>query len=131
MPRPPPPVAPAARPRDSAVSPAADPTREIHALFAEYGAAIESRSLEAIRRTYPGLLPSQAREWEEFFQSVTDIDVQLAVSDLKVAGNAAEARLEGVYVFRNPSTRRTQHEPVGFQAILRREGTRWRIASLR
>jgi hypothetical protein len=53
------------------------------------------------------------------------------VSDLKVSGSAAEARLEGVYVFRNPSTRRTQREPVGFQATLRREGTRWRIASLR
>jgi tRNA A-37 threonylcarbamoyl transferase component Bud32 len=130
-PRPPLPSEPAAPPRDSVVAPAADPTREIQALFAEYGAAIEARSLEAIRRTYPGMLPSQAREWEEFFRSVTDIDVELAVSDLKVSGNAAEARLEGVYVFRNPSTHRTQHEPVGFQATLRREGTRWRIASLR
>ena len=120
-----------ARSRATATASAADPTQEIHALFAEYGAAIEARSLVAIRSTYPGLLPSQAREWEEFFQSVTDIDVELAVSDLKVAGNAAEARLEGVYVFRNPSTRRTQHEPVGFLATLRREGTRWRIASLR
>ncbi len=130
-PRPPLPSEPAAPPRDSVVAPAADPTREIQALFAEYGAAIEARSLEAIRRTYPGMLPSQAREWEEFFRSVTDIDVELAVGDLKVSGNAAEARLEGVYVFRNPSTHRTQHEPVGFQATLRREGTRWRIASLR
>jgi tRNA A-37 threonylcarbamoyl transferase component Bud32 len=130
-PRPPPPSATTVRLPDSAAPPAVDPTREIHALFAEYGAAIEARSLEAIRRTYPGLLPSQARDWEEFFRSVSDIDVELAVSDLKVSGSAAEARLEGVYVFRNPSTRRTQREPVGFQATLRREGTRWRIASLR
>jgi tRNA A-37 threonylcarbamoyl transferase component Bud32 len=130
-PRPPPPSATTARPPDSAVPPAVDPTREIHALFAEYGAGIEARSLEAIRRTYPGLLPSQALEWEEFFRSVTDIEVELDVSDLKVSGSAAEARLEGVYVFRNPSTRRTQREPVAFQATLRREGTRWRIASLR
>jgi hypothetical protein len=130
-PRAPPPAPPPARARDSAVAPAADPTPQIHALFAAYGAAIEARSLEAIRSTYPGLLPSQAREWEQFFQSVTDIDVELGVSDLKVSGDAAEARLEGVYVFRNPSTRRIQREPVGFQAALRREGGRWRIASLR
>jgi serine/threonine-protein kinase len=131
VPRPPPPSAPSAGPREPPVSPAADPTEEINTLFAEYAAAIEARSLEAIRRTYPGLRPSQAREWEEFFQSVTDIDVELTVRDLKVAGHAAEARLEGVYAFWNPSTRRTQHEQVGFQATLRWEGTRWRIASLR
>ncbi len=131
VPRPPPPVPPPAKPRDSAVAPAPDPTRQIQALFAEYGAAIEARSLDAIRRTYPGLLPSQAREWEQFFATVTDVDVELAVNDLKVTGEAAEARLEGVYVFRNPSTRRTQREPVTFQATLRRDGDRWRIASLR
>jgi hypothetical protein len=107
------------------------PSRQIRALFAEYGAAIESRSVEAIRRTYPGLLPAQAREWEEFFGGVTDIEVELDVTGLKVAGDVAEARLEGVYVFRNPSTRRTQRESVAFQATLRREGSRWRIASLR
>jgi ketosteroid isomerase-like protein len=131
VPRPPPPVPPPAKARDSVVAPAPDPTRQIQALFAEYGAAIEARSLDAIRRTYPGLLPSQAREWEQFFQSVAEIDVELAVNDLKVAGDTAEARLEGVYVFRNPTTRRTQREPVAFQATLRREGNRWRIASLR
>jgi hypothetical protein len=87
--------------------------------------------LEAIRLTYPGLLPAQAREWEEFFRSVTDIEVELDVAGLTVTGDAAEARLEGVYVFRNPSTRRIQREPVSFQAVLRREAGRWHIASLR
>jgi hypothetical protein len=126
---PPAPAPPPARPPDSA--PAPDPARQIDALFARYAAAIEARDLEAIRRAYPGLLPAQAREWEEFFRNVTDIDVELGVAGLTVKGGAAEARLEGVYVFRNPSTRRTQREPVAFQATLRREGSRWLIASLR
>ncbi len=134
----PPPVAaaapappPAPAPVADTVRPAADPAPQIRALFAEYGKAIESRSVEAIRRIYPGLSPEQTREWEDFFGGVTDIQVELQVTDLKVAGDAAEAGLAGVYVFANPSTHRTQREPVTFKASLRREGTRWRIASLR
>ena len=135
----PPPVAaaapappPAPAPLADTVRPApADPAPQIRALFADYGKAIESRSVEAIRRIYPGLSPEQTREWEDFFGGVTDIQVELQVTDLKVAGDAAEAGLAGVYVFANPSTHRTQREPVTFQASLRREGTRWRIASLR
>jgi hypothetical protein len=57
--------------------------------------------------------------------------VELNVAGLKVAGDAAEAQLAGVYIFNNPSTHRTQRENVAFQASLRREGNRWRIASLR
>jgi hypothetical protein len=129
-------TAPAPRPPETRApvrppSPAPDPAEEIRSLFAEYGAAIEARSVEAIRRTYPGLLPDQARVWEDFFRGVTDVDVELNVTGLEVAGNAAEARLSGVYVFTNPSTRRTQRENVAFQASLRREGGGWRIASLR
>ncbi len=135
----PPPVAaaapappPAPAPLADTVRPApADPAPQIRALFADYGKAIESRSVEAIRRIYPGLSPEQTREWEDFFGGVTDIQVELRVTDLKVAGDAAEAGLAGVYVFANPSTHRIQREPVTFQASLRREGTRWRIASLR
>ncbi|MGH7578764.1 MAG: hypothetical protein ACREM9_01230, partial [Gemmatimonadales bacterium] len=125
------PVPPPAPPRETAVPAPADPAPQIRALFAEYGKAIEARSVEAIRRTYPGLLPEQAREWQEFFRGVTDIQVELEVTELKAAGDAAEAGLSGVYVFTNPSTHRTQREPVSFRATLRREGDRWRIASLR
>jgi hypothetical protein len=87
--------------------------------------------VEAIRRTYPGLSPVQAREWEEFFRGVTDIQVELQVTELRVQGDAAEAGLAGVYVFTNPSTHRIQREPVSFRASVRREGGRWRIAALR
>ncbi len=134
VPAPPPPVAAPVPPRDTTPprpATATDPAPEIRALFAEYGAAIEARSVEAIRRTYPGLQPTQAREWEKFFEGVSDIDVELEVTDLKVTGDVAEAGLSGVYVFANPSTHRTQREPVSFRATLRREGTRWRITSLR
>jgi hypothetical protein len=120
-----------ATPRPREPAPPADPAPAIRALFAQYGEAIESRSIPAIRRVYPGLSPAQTREWEDFFAAVSRIDVELAVSDLAVRGDSADARLGGVYVFQNPGTRRTVREPVSFQAHLRRQGGDWRIETLR
>jgi serine/threonine-protein kinase len=126
-PSPPPARLPRAAP---APLPAPDHEREIKALFEAYGAAIESRSLDAIRRAYPGLQPAQAKEWERFFEVVDRIDVELRVTQLTVAGSTAVAELAGVYVFDNPSTHRPQREPVTFVARLRREVAGWRIESL-
>jgi tRNA A-37 threonylcarbamoyl transferase component Bud32 len=125
--------APSAPPlvRPSAPAPPADPAPAIRAVFAHYAQAIESRSIPAIRRVYPGLSPAQSKEWEDFFGAVNEIDVDLAVSDLAVSGDSADARLSGVYVFQNPGTRHTQREPVSFQARLRRMGGEWRIEVLR
>ncbi len=129
---------PAARPRPTAPVPPAPPAPvtppaepQIRALFTEYGAAIESRSVDAIRLVYPDLPQEKAREWQEFFRGVSDVQVELEVTELRVAGDAADARLSGVYVFNNPSTRKVQREPVSFQASLERSGGRWRIASLK
>ena len=134
----PPATQPTARPRPAVPSPPSPPAPvsppaepQIRALFTEYGAAIESRSVDAIRRVYPGLTGDQAREWQEFFQGVSDVQVELNVTDLRISGDAADARLAGVYVFNNPSTRKVQREPVSFQATLERSGGRWRIASLK
>jgi serine/threonine-protein kinase len=124
-PVPPPPAPP------PAPAPQPDPREQIRAVFAEYGAAIESRSVDAIRRVYPGLLPAQSREWEEFFRGVREMDVELDVTALQVSGDSAAAQLAGVYVFEDPSTHRARRENVAFQAQLRREGGRWRIASVR
>jgi tRNA A-37 threonylcarbamoyl transferase component Bud32 len=117
--------------RPSAPAPPSDPAPAIHAVFAEYAQAIEARSIPAIRRVYPGLSPAQSKDWEDFFAAVSAIDVDLAVSDLAVSGDSADARLSGVYVFQNPGTRRTVREPVSFQAHLRRQGGDWRIETLR
>jgi serine/threonine-protein kinase len=125
-PPPSPPPAPAPAP-----APQPDPQQQIRGVFAEYGAAIESRSVDAIRRVYPGLSAAQSHEWQEFFRGVREVDVELEVTALQVSGDSAAAQLAGVYVFDDPGTHRTRRENVAFQAQLRREGGRWRIASLR
>jgi serine/threonine-protein kinase len=121
---PPPPPAPAP-------APAADPRPQILAVIQQYSAAIESRNVDAIKQVYPGMLPRQALDWEQFFRAVDQIDVQLDVTGLDVAGNTAQAQLSGVYDFTDPGTRRARHENVSFVAALQRDGSRWLIQSVR
>ncbi len=131
---------PAIRPRPAPPAPpigAGRPGRgacrsAIRALFEEYAAAIEPAAWRLSGGSIPGLTGRRRRsEWQEFFQGVSDIDVELSVTGLQCHRDAAEAHFAGVYVFNNPSTGKVQREPVGFQAALRREGARWRIASLK
>jgi serine/threonine-protein kinase len=123
--------APAAPPPPPAPAPAADPRPQILALIQQYSAAIESRNVDAIKRVYPGILPRQALDWEQFFRAVDDIDVQLDVTGLDVAGSTAQAQLSGVYNFTDPGTHRARHENVSFMAALQRDGGRWLIQSVR
>jgi hypothetical protein len=118
-------------PAPPAPAPPADPRPQILAVIQQYSAAIESRNVEAIKRVYPGMLPRQALDWEQFFQAVSEIDVQLDVTGLDVAGNTAQAQLSGVYNFTDPGTRRARHENVSFVAALQRDGSRWLIQSVR
>jgi serine/threonine-protein kinase len=114
-----------------APAPAADPRPQILAVIQQYSAAIESRKVDAIKRVYPGMSPRQALDWEQFFQAVDDIKVQLDVTGLDVAGNTAQAQLSGVYNFTDPGTHRARRENVSFVAAFQRDGGRWLIQSVR
>ena len=124
-----PPTASATRP-PAPPAPAPDPSPRIRALFDEYAAAVETRSVANIRQAYPGLKPEQAKEWERFFSAVDDIEVKLQVTRLDVHGDTGEASLSGVYAFTDPATRRPRRDSVSLLATLRRDTRGWRIESL-
>jgi serine/threonine protein kinase len=131
-----PPTPPAAPPTPTATRPAVplpppDPSPKVRALFDEYAAAVETRSVANIRQAYPGLRPDQAKEWEQFFSAVDDIEVKLEITRLDVHGDTGEASLAGVYAFTDPATRRPRRDSVSLLARLRRDGAGWRIESLR
>jgi len=118
LPPPPPPAVP---------QPPADPAPDIRNIVAAYGSAIESQNVDNIRRIYPGMTAAQQRQWEQFFQTVRDVKVQLSVSGLDVANGAAEAQMTGTYTYLNSSTRETERRPIAFHVSLRREPAGWRI----
>jgi hypothetical protein len=97
----------------------------------EYAGAIESKSLDGLRRVYPGMTGVQQRGWEQFFQLVRDVNARLSVGRLDVADGSADAQITGSYTYLNTSSGRTESQPVSFRASFRNEGGRWRISQVR
>jgi serine/threonine protein kinase len=137
----PPAVAPPVAVAESAPPPApaprappprpADPTPEIRGVVAEYASAVESESLDGLRRVYPGMTGVQQRGWEQFFQLVRDVKARLSVARLDASGGTADAQITGTYTYLNTSSGRTESQPVSFHASFRQEAGRWRISQVR
>jgi hypothetical protein len=126
-----PPVTPPAPARESAAAPTrADARADIDAAIARYARAIESRDVAAIRRVYPGLTADQQRGFEQFFEAARKVDVTFRVASVEGSATSAEARVTGTYQYES-SSGRVERQPVSFVATLRRDGTTWRLVSLR
>jgi len=106
-----------------------NPRPLIEAAIQGYARALESRDVQQVRRAYPGLTPQQAQVWRDFFGMVTDLKVDLAIKQLQIAGDVAEAQVEGVSQYLQ--SRRPQRQPVSFHATLDHASGAWRIASIR
>jgi serine/threonine-protein kinase len=131
VPAPPHPAEPRpVEPRAAAPRPT-DPAPEVRSLIADYAAAVESNSLAALQRVYPGMTAMQQRGWEQFFQLVRDVKAQLSVARLDTAGGVANAQVTGTYTYLNTSTGRTESQPVSFRATFEHQGGRWRMAQVR
>jgi serine/threonine protein kinase len=131
---PPPVVVPPPTPTVTPPTPAprpADPAPEIRRVVAEYGGAIEAKSLANLQRVYPGMTPAQERGWEQFFQLVRDVKARLSVAKLDISGNSADAQVTGTYTYLNTSTGRAESQPVSFRASFKNDSGRWRISQVR
>ena len=117
---PPPPVAP-------------DPRPDIQRVIADYATALESREIEQVRRTYPGMTAAQQGSWQTFFDRVRNLKATLGIASLTVAagGGSADATVSGVYEYDNASTGRAERRPVTFRATLTRDANGWRITAIR
>ena len=133
-------VAPAALPPAAAPAPAPTPPPApppapenpqplIEAAIQSYGRALESRDVQQVRRVYPGLSAQQAQSWRDFFATVTDLKVDLAIKQLQITGDVAEVQVEGFSQY--AQNRRPQRQPMTFHATLDRTSGTWRIASIR
>jgi hypothetical protein len=114
-----------------AAEPPADPGAEIRGVLTAYASAIESQSLDNIRRVYPGMTTAQQQRWEQFFEMVRDVKAQLSIASLDVANGTAEAQMTGSYTYLNSSTRQTEQQATAFHVTLRREAAGWRISQVR
>jgi hypothetical protein len=120
----------AQRAPETLAAPAPATAADLAPVFDAYARAIESRDLAAIRRVYPGLTADQQHGFEQFFQSARKIDVTFRVANVESTGSSAEARLAGSYEYESV-TGKVERTPVNFAATLRRDGSEWRLVSLR
>ena len=109
--------------------PVSTPAADISAAVAAYARALESRDVGTVRRAYPGITPTQAKGWEQFFGTLHSLRVSLGVSGLDVSGSSADAKLVGTYDYVTAGGKAEQ-QPVAFQAAFVREGTAWRLVSV-
>ncbi|MFL5616936.1 MAG: protein kinase domain-containing protein [Gemmatimonadaceae bacterium] len=117
-------------PETSPAAPAPPTPADVAPVFEAYARAIESRDVSAIRRVYPGMTGEQQRNFEQFFESARNINVTFRVAGVEGTASAAEVRVTGRYQYES-STGHTEREPVGFAAALRKDGSTWRLVSVR
>ena len=127
----PPTAAPVPPPAPPPVPPPApeNPRPLIEGAVQAYARALESRDVQQVRHAYPGLTQQQAQVWRDFFGMVSDLKVDVAIKQLQITGDVAEAQVEGVSAF--VQNRRPQRQPMTFHATLDRSSGTWRISSIR
>jgi hypothetical protein len=95
-----------------------------------YARAIESRSVDELRRAYAAITSDQARAFSDFFASTRTLRATLAVKSLHVDGASATASVAGIYEYTTINGR-TQQQSVSFQTELRRDGSAWKLTAVR
>jgi serine/threonine-protein kinase len=117
-------------PTSQNASTTANATAEIGAVIDAYARAIESRSIDQLRREYASITSDQARAFSDFFALTRTLRATLAVKSLHVDGASATASVAGVYEY-TTTNGRTQQQSVSFQTDLRRDGSAWRLTAVR
>ncbi|HEX7980544.1 MAG TPA: hypothetical protein VF461_18215, partial [Gemmatimonadaceae bacterium] len=110
--------------------PAPATAADVAPVFESYARAIEARDVAAIRRVYPALTADQQRGFEQFFEAARKVDVTFRVAGVEGSATTTEARVNGTYQYES-SSGRVERQPVSFVATLRRDGSSWRLVSVR
>jgi len=108
-----------------------DPRPDIQKVIDIYARALESRDLDQVRHSYPGLTAGQQQSWKGFFESIRNLKADLTVTAVSYNGLSAEAIVSGVYAYDNASTGRSERRPVTFRAVLAVDSTGWRLMTIR
>jgi hypothetical protein len=120
---------PAAAPPPAPPPAPENPRPLIDGAIQAYARALESRDVQEVRRAYPGLTPQQAQVWRDFFGMVSDLKADIAIKQLQITGDVAEAQVEGFSQY--TQNRRPQRQALSFHATLEKTSGAWRIASIR
>ena len=107
-------------------------TREIHGVLDRFAAAIESRRIDDVRRVAPGMSSDFASKWNTLLseKSVTDLTARVTrVSTPDFDGDDADVPFAMQLSYKVGGQKQAPPE-IQYLARFRREGGRWRMASV-
>jgi serine/threonine protein kinase len=129
VPAPAPPTRPAPPPETIKVPSGSEDDAAIRAVIATYARAIETKNLELFRSVRPGLTSVEETRLRESFRQVDSQDVTIRVTELKISGRTAVARLARTDVIVSAGRRQP---PVSSQQTLTlsKVGSGWVISEI-
>jgi len=101
-------------------------------VVANYGRAIQARSVARMRELYPDMSRANQEAWAAFITNdhdVRDLKVQMSATDVDVRRTPAEARLAGTITFNDYRNAPHTVRYTG-RAKFRDVGGQWRIADI-
>jgi hypothetical protein len=132
-----PPVTAPPQPREKPIEkpepaepPPPSPTEQITGLLDRYAAALEGRSLDALKRIWPGLTGAQESAMRYEFQNAREIDVGVVGPQITVRGDAATVVFTRRYRIRTVDGQDLQRDSAATMTV-RRSGETWVIEQLR
>jgi hypothetical protein len=128
----PPAIVPTPAPATPESAPAPHPTAEqaITELLARYQAALEARSLDALKRLWPSLGGQQQTAIQNEFQHASRIEVTLIQPQISIAGNTATVTFTRRYRLQTVDGQRLQTD-TRTTMTLRQAGNLWVIDQIR
>jgi hypothetical protein len=100
----------------------------IRAVIATYGRAIETKNIELFRSVRPGLSSADETRLRESFRQVDSQQVTIRVSDLKITGRTATARLSRTDTIVSAGRKQTQSSEQTL--TLNKTGSGWVISEI-
>jgi hypothetical protein len=109
--------------------PRPDLPTEIRNVIGAYASAINSRNIARLRAVHPTMTPQEQREFEQMFQSVSSLNVQLSDDRIFQSASTVEADVQGTYTLVT-SSGSSRVLPVSFRMSFLRATDRWMISSV-
>ncbi|MGH9200349.1 MAG: hypothetical protein ACRD2A_03835 [Vicinamibacterales bacterium] len=100
----------------------------IRAVIATYERAIETKNIDLFRSVRPGLSPAEEGRLRDSFRQVESQDVTIRITELKLSGRTATARLARTDTIVSAGRRQTQSSQQTLQ--LTKGASGWVIAEI-
>ncbi|HKR56974.1 MAG TPA: serine/threonine-protein kinase [Gemmatimonadales bacterium] len=107
-----------------------EPHAAILQLLDDFSRAIQSRKVSNMRVLYPSITKNEVKNWEEFFNGVTSVDVNFAPDSLTIKDPTARGVVHAHFFAMHGGSPTPQESQQTFVTSFRHNAGGWRIAGI-